>query len=87
MILREYQQVQNDAIRASAMLGNRRIISCAPTGSGKSIMIGELVASLLEKKSGTQRVVIVLPRRSLVKQLSDSFTGWGINHGVVMSGV
>ena len=86
-LLREYQQVQNDGVRASAMKGNRRIISCAPTGSGKSIMIGELVASLLEKKSGTQRVVIVLPRRSLVKQLSDSFTGWGINHGVVMSGV
>ena len=86
-LLREYQQVQNDGVRASAMKGNKRIISCAPTGSGKSIMIGELVASLLEKKSGTQRVVIVLPRRSLVKQLSDSFTGWGINHGVVMSGV
>ena len=60
-LLREYQQVQNDGVRASAMKGNRRIISCAPTGSGKSIMIGELVASLLEKKSGTQRVVIVLP--------------------------
>lgn len=86
-LLREYQQVQNDGVRASAMKGNKRIISCAPTGSGKSIMIGELVSSLLEKKFGTQRVVIVLPRRSLVKQLSDSFTGWGIHHGVVMSGV
>ena len=84
-LLREYQLAQNNAVRLSAIQDNRRIISCAPTGSGKSIMIGELAKAILDKKT-TQRVVIVLPRRSLVKQLSHSFTGWDINHGVVMSG-
>lgn len=82
--LREYQKNQNNAIRESARKGNKRIISCTATGSGKSAMLADLTISALDK---LKRVLIVLPRRSLVKQLSESFEQWGINHGVVMSGM
>lgn len=82
--LRPYQTSQNNAIRQSFQKGNRRVISCMATGSGKSLMIADLVSKALAKM---KRVIIVLPRRSLVRQLSKSFMDWGINHGVVMSGV
>jgi DNA repair protein RadD len=81
--LRIYQQKQNDFVRDSARRGNRRIISCMSTGAGKSPQIADLAKSALEKM---KRVIIVLPRRSLVNQLSASFHEWGINHGIVMSG-
>lgn len=84
MELRDYQVEQNRAVRESASKGHRRIISCSATGSGKSIMMADLAKSSLDKM---KRVIIVLPRRSLVRQLSKSFTEWGINHGVVMSKV
>jgi superfamily II DNA or RNA helicase len=81
--LHEYQQIQNNAVRQAAREGKKRIISCISTGSGKSLQLAELTVSAIEKM---KRVVIVLPRRSLVKQLSESFFKWGINHGVVMAG-
>ena len=84
LVLRDYQLAQNNAVRSSAQKGNRRIISCMATGSGKSAMLADLAKSALDKM---KRVIIVLPRRSLVRQLSRSFHEWGINHGVVMSKV
>jgi superfamily II DNA or RNA helicase len=53
------------------------------TGSGKSAQIAELTQSAIEKNN---RVIIILPRRSLVNQLSKSFIEWDINHGIIMSG-
>jgi len=84
LVLRDYQETQNKAIKESALTGHRRIISCMATGSGKSAMIADLAKSSLDR---LKRVIIVLPRRSLVRQLSKSFTEWGINHGIVMSQV
>lgn len=81
--LRDYQQRQNDAVRQSVLAGNRRVISCIATGSGKSAMIADLTATAVVKM---KRVIVVLPRRSLVTQLSESFLAWGINHGIVMAG-
>jgi superfamily II DNA or RNA helicase len=82
--LRDYQSKHNQAVKESALKGNRRIISCMSTGAGKSAMIADLAKTALSKM---KRVVIILPRRSLVRQLSKSFHEWGINHGVVMSKV
>ncbi len=84
--LRPYQITQNNAIRQSFGKGNRRIISCSATGSGKSAMLADLTKNMLDK-SPIARVLIVLPRRSLVMQLSESFSGWGINHGIIMAGI
>ena len=83
LILRHYQQRQNDAVRQSVSAGHRRVISCVATGAGKSAMIADLTANAVAKM---KLVIVVLPRRSLVTQLSESFLAWGINHGIVMAG-
>lgn len=83
MQLREYQDIQNNKVRSS-IAKHRRVISCMSTGAGKSVMMADLTMKAREKNKS---VVIVLPRRSLVLQLSESFTNYGINHGVIMAGV
>lgn len=71
---------------------HKRIIGCASTGFGKSVVLASIVKMCLEKRRQSlvvnrrkYAVVIVLPRRSLVKQLSASFVKYNIVHGVVMS--
>lgn len=86
LVLRDYQTRQNDAITDSARRGHRRIISAMATGSGKSAQIADLTLRCLNKNPRNS-VLIVLPRRSLVLQLSQSFHEWGINNGVIMSGI
>lgn len=83
MQLREYQEIQNQKVRES-IATHRRVISCMSTGAGKSVMMADLTKRALDKGNS---VVVVLPRRSLVTQLSESFHNYGINHGVVMAGV
>ena len=83
MQLREYQEEQNRMVRNS-IAKHKRVISCMSTGSGKSVMMADLTMKAREKDKS---VVIVLPRRSLVIQLSESFNNYGINHGVVMAGI
>ena len=80
---REYQEEQNRMVRNS-IAKHKRVISCMSTGSGKSVMMADLTLKAREKDKS---VVIVLPRRSLVIQLSESFNNYGINHGVVMAGI
>jgi superfamily II DNA or RNA helicase len=58
--LRDYQSKHNQAVKESALKGNRRIISCMSTGAGKSAMIADLAKTALSKM---KRVVIILPRR------------------------
>ena len=83
MQLREYQEEQNRMVRNS-IAKHKRVISCMSTGSGKPVMMADLTMKAREKDKS---VVIVLPRRSLVIQLSESFRNYGINHGVVMAGI
>jgi DNA repair protein RadD len=83
LVLRDYQKQHNDAVRQTVSNGKKRVISCIATGAGKSAMIADLAVNATKKM---KRVMIVLPRRSLVTQLSDSFLAWGINHGIVMAG-
>jgi superfamily II DNA or RNA helicase len=84
MQLRPYQEELITNIKQSIRRGNKRIIACASTGYGKSVTMAGIVMSAKRKN---KRVNIFLPRRSLVLQLSKSFTEYGINHGVVMSGI
>jgi superfamily II DNA or RNA helicase len=78
------QQELIDDTKVAYAEGYRRIMACAPTGFGKSVTIAAIVKAALEKN---KCVNIVLPRRSLVNQLSKSFKKYDIPHGVVMSRV
>ncbi len=81
-MLRDCQKKLIEDIKQSIRKGNRRIIACASTGFGKSVVLASITKSALEKR---KRVVVVLPRRSLVYQLSRTFQRFDINHGVLMS--
>jgi superfamily II DNA or RNA helicase len=81
--LRDCQSDFIEKIRDSIRRKNTRIIACASTGFGKSVTISAMVKSMIDKD---KRVIISLPRRSLVKQLSKSFAKYNIPHGVLMAG-
>lgn len=65
MILRDYQQKIIGALRSSILAKNKRIVMCAPTGSGKTVMFSFMVTEHL-KKGG--RVLIFTHRKELLKQ-------------------
>lgn len=63
--LRDYQYDIIQALRHSITKGNKRLVMCAPTGSGKTIMFSFMVTEHL-KKGG--RVLIFTHRKELLKQ-------------------
>ena len=66
MELRDYQAPALDAVRASYKHGHKSVVCVAPTGSGKSVMIGHVAKGAI--KQG-RRVVVIAHRTELVDQL------------------
>ncbi len=82
LALRPYQRPAIDDVRAALAAGHRRVILCAPTGSGK----GEMAIHLIERaRAKGSRVGVVADRRILVDQFGDRLRQYGIPHGVVMA--
>jgi len=81
--LRDYQQRVIDAVRAEARSGKKRILIVMPTGAGKTITSSALVSVAAEKGN---RTLSLLHRRGLVDQMTDSFSGSGIDTGCIMAG-
>lgn len=72
------------AMRAATLRGCLRPAAQMPTGSGKTIVIAELVRGEL---MGGQRSVVVAPRREIVRQLADTITDHcGVAVGFEMDG-
>ena len=78
--LRPYQVHSIEELRDALRQGYRRIILCAPTGSGKTEMAIQLVQ---EAQAQGGRVTFVVDSIPLVKQTSDRFAAYGIPHGYV----
>ena len=78
--LRPYQVHSIEALREALRQSYRRIILCAPTGSGKTEMAIQLVQ---EAQAKGRRVTFVVDSIPLVKQTSDRFATYGIPHGYV----
>ena len=78
--LRPYQVHSIEELREALRQGYRRIILCAPTGSGKTEMAIHLIQ---EAQAKGRRVTFVVDSIPLVKQTSDRFTAYGIPHGYV----
>jgi superfamily II DNA or RNA helicase len=68
--LRDYQIKLVDEVRNSFINGKKRVILCAPTGSGKTVMFTYIVKNAIEKGG---RVLIFTHRTELLKQSSKTF--------------
>lgn len=78
--LREYQSVAFEQARQHIREGKRRILIVAPTGSGKTVLASAIMEMTREKGN---RANFVVDRLSLIGQTSDTFTRYGLEHGVI----
>ena len=74
-MLRPYQTKAIDLMRTSIATGKKRIILCAPTGSGKTVMFTYMVARALERG---KQAIIFTDRIELLKQSNGSLDLFGI---------
>lgn len=81
--LRDYQQAAFDKAREAVRQGNKRILICAPTGGGKTVLASALMEMVKEKGN---RASFVVDRLSLIQQTSDTFDRYGLDHGVIQGG-
>lgn len=69
MSLRPYQSDSIDAVQSMFASGKKRVILCAPTGSGKTIMFSDIAWKAFVK---AKRVMILTHRKELLKQAGKS---------------
>ena len=77
--LRPYQVEAINGLRKRLSAGDKRVILCAPTGSGKTEMAMHLIQEADHKGS---KVAFVADRVTLVEQTSKRLWAAGIRHGV-----
>jgi superfamily II DNA or RNA helicase len=73
--LRKYQEKSISALRQNILLGIKKMILCAPTGAGKTIMFTYMVSRALEK---SKRCLIVTDRTELLSQAGGALEKFGI---------
>jgi DNA repair protein RadD len=81
--LRDYQQRAFEQAREAVRQGAKRILICAPTGGGKTVLASALMEMVREKGNNASFVV---DRLSLIQQTSDTFDRYGLDHGVIQGG-
>ncbi len=81
--LRPYQSDTIARLHAEAAGGRRRILIVAPTGSGKTVIAGALIAEAVSRR---QRVLFLAHRRELIQQASAKLHGVSVDHGIVQAG-
>lgn len=71
--------------RARRRLGRgvKRLLIQGETGSGKTVLAGELTRCAVEKSN---RVLFIADRRRLIGQAAETFSAFGIKYGVIMAG-
>jgi superfamily II DNA or RNA helicase len=74
--LRPYQTQAIDDCRKLFAAGKSRLILCAATGAGKTVMFSYIVASALSRG---KRVMIVTDRTELLTQAGGALTAYGIH--------
>lgn len=83
LALRDYQQALLDSILAS--LGpKRRVLAQLPTGGGKTVIFCAL-ARIFAKDRG-RRVLILVHRKELARQVEAALAREGLEYGVVLAG-
>jgi DNA repair protein RadD len=81
--LRAFQSEAIKALQQAIREGHKKILVCACTGAGKTVLSLEIVRRSIAKK---RRSVFTAERRTLVNQTSAAADSFGlVNHGVVMA--
>jgi superfamily II DNA or RNA helicase len=81
--LRPYRSDVIARIWAACDAGRRRILLVAPTGSGKTVVAGSIVADALARGL---RVLFLAHRRELISQASRKLHDVGIDAGIILPG-
>lgn len=76
MSIRAYQTKLIDKLRDSMRQGHKNVMVQSPAGSGKSIIMAEIVKRITFNKL---HVLFIVHRRELVRQIRKTFTKWGVN--------
>lgn len=79
---RPYQIQSIESLRQGFRENHTRQVLAAPTGSGKSVIMLDMIKSAIAKGS---RVCFICERRVLVEQFSRHLDAQGIDHGIMMA--
>ena len=82
--LYDYQKQYINALRLQMKQGNKRLVLCAPTGSGKTIMFSYMVKNHIDKGG---RVIVFTHRVELLTQAGGSFEKFGLKPEFIKPGV
>jgi superfamily II DNA or RNA helicase len=69
-----------------AFTTNNKVMFQMPTGTGKTEVFCEVIRKTINQKSGPRRVLILVHRRHLVKQINERLSKFGLNSGFIMAG-
>jgi len=83
MELRTYQKEAIQKVREAYISGNKSILVVSPTGSGKGVILSEIIKSANDKG---KRVLFLVHRREILFQVSAYMDRYEIPHGVILSG-
>jgi superfamily II DNA or RNA helicase len=81
--LRPYQNELIHNLRTNIKAGSNRVVLCAPTGSGKTVIFSYLAARHLERGG---KILIFTHRSELQKQANNSFTSFGLQPEKIQAG-
>ena len=81
--LRPYQCDVIQAFDAEVDRGIRRLILVAPTGSGKTVILAEIVRKLARS---SKRVMVLAHRREIIAQTSAKLLAADVVHGIIQAG-
>jgi superfamily II DNA or RNA helicase len=84
LVLRPYQVDVVARFFAAVAAGKKRIIIVAPTGSGKTVILGEIKRQWLETTGAS--ALTIAHRREIVRQTSCKLQLIGIEHGIIQAG-
>jgi superfamily II DNA or RNA helicase len=84
MNLRPYQIELKDEIRSNFAAGNRAVVLCSPTGSGKTVTFADIAADTVKKGMS---VIVVVDRKELIEQSVHKLKEYGLNPEIITGGV
>ena len=81
--LRPYQRDVIARLESEITAGGRRLLLVAPTGAGKTVIAGAVIADAAQNR---KRVLVLAHRRELIQQTSAKLHAIGIDHGIIQAG-